>query len=57
VHYRFHSGKEDNVKTDLKEMGYVHWTRVAQDRVQWRALVNTGINRRVTQKAVNFLSI
>jgi hypothetical protein len=35
---------EDNIKTDLREMGIdgANWIRLAQDRVQWRAFVSTG---------------
>jgi hypothetical protein len=41
---------EDNIKRDLKEIGIdiVNWIRLAQDRVQWRAFVNTVMNLRVT---------
>jgi hypothetical protein len=40
---------EDNIKMDLGEMGIdgVNWIRLAQDRVQWRAFVNTVMNLRV----------
>jgi hypothetical protein len=40
---------EDNIKTDLTEIGfgYVHWINLAQDRDRWRALVNTIMNLRV----------
>jgi hypothetical protein len=40
---------EDNIKTDLREIGIdgVNWIRLAQDRVQWRAFVNTVMNLRV----------
>jgi hypothetical protein len=33
---------EDNIKMDLREIGWgnVVWIDVAQDRNQWRALVN-----------------
>jgi hypothetical protein len=36
----------DNIKMDLTEMGWsgVDWINLAQDRDQWRALVNTVIN-------------
>jgi hypothetical protein len=32
---------EENIKMNLKELGCVDWIQLAQDRVQWRALVNT----------------
>jgi hypothetical protein len=40
---------EDNIKMDLREIGIdgVNWSRLAQDRVQWRAFVNTVMNLRV----------
>jgi hypothetical protein len=40
---------EDNIKMDLREIGIdeVNWNRLAQDRVQWRAFVNTVMNLRV----------
>jgi hypothetical protein len=40
---------EDNIKVDLREIGIdgANWIRLAQDRVQCRAFVNTVINLRV----------
>jgi hypothetical protein len=40
---------EDNIKMDLGEIRIdgANWTRLAQDRVQWRAFVNTVMNLRV----------
>jgi hypothetical protein len=37
---------EDNIKIDLRETGIdgVYWIRLAQDRVRWRAFVNTVMN-------------
>jgi hypothetical protein len=39
----------NNIKMDLRELGWdiVHWMDMAQDRDQWRALVNTVLNFRV----------
>jgi hypothetical protein len=39
----------DNIKMDLREMVWdgVDWIDMAQDREQWRALVNTVLNLRV----------
>jgi hypothetical protein len=41
--------REDNIKTVLREigLGVSNWIHLAQDRDQWRALVNTVINHRV----------
>jgi hypothetical protein len=43
-----HSG-EDNIKLDLSEIWVdgANWIQLAQDRVQWRAFVNTIMNLRV----------
>jgi hypothetical protein len=40
---------EDNIKLDIREIGIdvANWIRLAQDRVQWRACVNTVMNLRV----------
>jgi hypothetical protein len=39
----------DNIKKDLRELGWggMDWLDLAQDRDQWRALVNTVMNLRV----------
>jgi hypothetical protein len=38
-----------NIKIDLKDIGWdvVDWVDLAQDRDQWRALVNTVMDLRV----------
>jgi hypothetical protein len=40
---------EDNIKMDLREVGIdeAKWIRLAQDRVKWRAFMNTVMNLRV----------
>jgi hypothetical protein len=40
---------EDNIRMDLREIGLegVDWIHLAQDRDQWRAVVNTVMNIRV----------
>jgi hypothetical protein len=40
---------DDNIKMDLREiwMDGANWIQLAQDRVQWRACVNTVMNLRV----------
>jgi transcription termination factor 2 len=40
---------KDNIKMDLREIGIdgANWIQLAQDRVQWRACVNTVMNLRV----------
>jgi hypothetical protein len=43
---------EDNIKMDLREIGIdgANWIQLAQDRVRWRAFVDTVMNLRVPQK-------
>jgi hypothetical protein len=38
-----------NIKIDLREIGWddMDWIDMAQDRDQWRALVNSAMNLRV----------
>jgi hypothetical protein len=40
---------EDNIKMDIGEIGIdgANWIRLAKDRIQWRAFVNTVMNLRV----------
>jgi hypothetical protein len=40
--------REDNIRMDLREIGWegVDWMHLAQDRDQWRAVVNTVMNVR-----------
>jgi hypothetical protein len=44
---------EDNIKMDLREIGIdgANWVQLAQDRVQWRACVNTVMNLRVPSES------
>jgi hypothetical protein len=50
-------GWVDNIKMDLRETGWdgVDWIDMAQDRDQWRALVNTVMNLRGSIKCWEFL--
>jgi hypothetical protein len=43
----------ENIKMDLRDIGWdgMDWIDVAQDRDQWRALVNTVMNLRVPWNA------
>jgi hypothetical protein len=40
----------DNIKMDFRGLGWkgIDWIDLAQDRNQWRALVNTVMNLRIT---------
>jgi hypothetical protein len=46
---RFIRWWQDNIKIDLRGIGWggMEWIDLAQDRDQWRALVNTLLNIRV----------
>jgi hypothetical protein len=46
---------EDNIKMDLREIGIngANWTQLAEDRVQWRAFVNTMMDLRFPQREQN----
>jgi hypothetical protein len=45
----------NNIKIDLREIGWngMDWIYLAQDRDQWRALVNTVMNLRFHKMLVN----
>jgi hypothetical protein len=48
----------DNIKMYLREIEWydIYWIDLAEDRDQWKALVNTVMDLRVPQNSVNFLS-
>jgi hypothetical protein len=48
----------DDIKMDIRERGWggMDWIHLAQDRDQWRVLVNTVMNLRFPKKFDKFLS-
>jgi hypothetical protein len=48
----------NNIKMNLREIGWdgIDWIDLAQNRDQWRALVNTAMNLRFLYNAGKFLS-
>jgi hypothetical protein len=48
---------EDDDKMDVMEVGWknVYWILLSQERVHWRALVNTAVNLKAPSNARNFL--
>jgi hypothetical protein len=48
----------DNIKMNLREIGWdgMDWIDLAQDRDQWRALVNAVMNLQVPKNTGKFLS-
>jgi hypothetical protein len=49
---------EDNIKMDLKETEckVVDWFHMAQDKIQWQALLNMVMNFQIPQKEGNFFN-
>jgi hypothetical protein len=43
-------GIEDNIRTDIKKLLWesVGWINLSQNKDQWRVLVNTGMNIRLS---------
>jgi hypothetical protein len=52
---RFERGWEDNIKMDLREIGWggMDWIDLPLDRDHWRALVNTVMDLRVSKMLGN----
>jgi hypothetical protein len=49
---------EDNVRKNLRELGWegAGWMNLAQDRDQWRDVVNTVVNLRVHKRRIYWLA-
>jgi hypothetical protein len=49
THEKHRYRREDNIKMDLREIGWevVDWIHVAEDRDQWRPVVNKVMNLRI----------
>jgi hypothetical protein len=49
---------EDNIKKDVKDRGFegVVWIQLAQDRVQWQAVVEVAMNLWVLYRAGDLLA-
>jgi hypothetical protein len=49
---------ENNIKMDIREVGWgcMDWIHLAQDRDQWKAIVNTAMSLRASENFVKFLS-
>jgi hypothetical protein len=47
---------EDKIEMDLRRIGDMDWINLAEDRNQWRALVNMVMNFRVPKNVEKFLS-
>jgi hypothetical protein len=47
---------EDNIKMDLREIGIdgANWIQLPQNRVQWRAFMNTVMNLRVLTRKTGY---
>jgi hypothetical protein len=53
---RHRRGREDNIKTGLRETGIdgANWIQLDQERVRWQAFVNTVMNLRVPLERIFF---
>jgi hypothetical protein len=51
------NGWENNIRIDLRDTAWkvVNWMHLAEDRNQWRDVVNMVMNLRGPKKAGNFL--